>query len=294
MKKKVIIAYLCVVVALFVCTFCGVYIYQYYHGKNLTSSLTKAGGEVTVVSAKIPRKNEQETDTEPAPSTDTGNNTEPDEQDPAQDEPVEEIKTIEVPVDFDELLALNSDIYGWISIPDTVINYPVLQHPTNDMFYLNHGTDKMYYQNGSIFSESAYNSKDFEDNFIILYGHDIRNSSLMFSQLNNFIDSKYFDDHPEFYIYTPDTIYRYEIFAAFPFVRDHLIINGYVRDEEHFDRFFSRLPSRFPLYSNYREDLFPTYEDKVVVLSTCLVNNHTQRFLVMGKCAEIMRIENQQ
>ena len=38
----------------------------------------------------------------------------------------------------------------------------------------------------------------------------------------------------------------------------------------------------------------PSYDDKVVVLSTCLVNNHTQRFLVMGKCAEIMRIESQQ
>ena len=47
----------------------------------------------------------------------------------------------EIPIDFEELWETNPDVYAWIVIPGTDINYPILQHPTDDSYYLNHNID---------------------------------------------------------------------------------------------------------------------------------------------------------
>ena len=46
------------------------------------------------------------------------------------------------PIDFATLRKKNSDIYAWITVPDTKVNYPVLQNPMDNSFYLNHNEDK--------------------------------------------------------------------------------------------------------------------------------------------------------
>ncbi len=57
-------------------------------------------------------------------------------------EPVEDTKAgVNIPektLDWDEMRKLNPDIYAWICIPGTDIDYPVLQHPTDDSYYLNY------------------------------------------------------------------------------------------------------------------------------------------------------------
>ena len=45
------------------------------------------------------------------------------------------------PIDFDKLKETNQDIYAWIEIPDTQINYPVVQSGDDDAYYLNHTID---------------------------------------------------------------------------------------------------------------------------------------------------------
>lgn len=279
MKSKKIFAYIAAAAALFVCVFCSVYLINYYHEKNLTSSLSDYSEEVNSVTEEKTDKPESSTadKSEKAPA--------------AQDEDSLPPETaVDSPVDFDELSRLNPHIYGWISIPNTMIDYPVLQHPTNDKFYLNHGADGRYYTNGSIFSEAACNSRSFDDPFTVIYGHDISNSTEMFSQLNNFADSIYFDEHHEFYIYTQDKAYHYDIFAAFPFGRKHLIKNGYFANEESFNDFFDTLTDDYPMYSNYRTDIFPKSTDNILTLSTCFSKNHSQRYLVMAVCTDIYDI----
>ena len=66
-------------------------------------------------------------------------------------------------VDFDKLQTeTNADIYAWIYIPDTNIDYPVLQHPTDDTRYLNYNIDGSKGYPGCIYTEKA-NAKDFSD-----------------------------------------------------------------------------------------------------------------------------------
>ena len=88
----------------------------------------------------------------------------------------------ESPVDFPSLWEMNSEIYAWLYIPGTEVNYPILQREGNDKFYLNHNSQGRYSDGGAVFTESAYNSKDFTDPVTLVYGHYMR-SGTMFGSL---------------------------------------------------------------------------------------------------------------
>ena len=128
---------------------------------------------------------------------------------------------VDNPIDFKALGEINPDIYAWITIKDTNIDYPVAQREGDDTFYLHHdlyGDPKFA---GCIYSEDK-NAKDFSDPLTVLYGHNMRNGS-MFQNLHKFRDPEFFDSHPEFYVYTADHRYTYRIFAAYVFDNRHLI-----------------------------------------------------------------------
>ena len=87
-------------------------------------------------------------------------------------------------IDFDELQAMNEEIYAWVELPGADISHAVVQSATNDLFYNDHNIDKSYYSGGSIFSQ-RYNTKTFDDPVTVLYGHN-RHSHTMFAPLNDF------------------------------------------------------------------------------------------------------------
>ena len=92
-------------------------------------------------------------------------------------------------IDFAELSSINPDIYAWIRIPDTQIDYPVLQREEDDTYYLRHNSSGRYAFAGSIYTEEA-NSRDFKDPMTVLYGHNMRDGS-MFQNLH-FLRIKHF------------------------------------------------------------------------------------------------------
>jgi sortase B len=138
--------------------------------------------------------------------------------------------------------------------------------------------DKTYYSGGSIYSQ-RYNGKTFEDPVTVLYGHN-RASKTMFAPVNDYADPAFFDAHPYIYIYMPDRILQYEIFAAYPHSSEHLLLCHDFSDPEQFAAFFGGLNEG--LDTNYREERFPDAEDRVLTLSTCYKNNRMQRYLVQG------------
>ena len=58
------------------------------------------------------------------------------------------------PIDFNKLKGINDEIYAWIYIPNTNIDYPILQSKSSDFFYIDHDVYKNYQFAGSIYSES--------------------------------------------------------------------------------------------------------------------------------------------
>ena len=251
MKKPVKILLGCVsAVAVVLCVLCVLFIVQYVRGQSLNDRL--GGGLTSAMLADITV------------------------------DPDSDVRYMETDIDFDELTALNDEIYAWIDMPGSIINYAVVQSRTDDLFYNNHGVDKAYFSGGSIYSQ-RYNSTDFQDSMTVLYGHN-RQSQTMFAQLNNFADAEYFAANRDIYIYTPETVYHYEIFAAYPHSSEHLLLCHDFTDPQQFADYFASLGEA--INANYRRDLFPQAGDKVLTLSTCYKQNHQQRYLVQGVLTE--------
>lgn len=164
---------------------------------------------------------------------------------------------VKIPVDFDELQTMNPDIYAWIKIPGTDISYAVLQRDGDDNqeYYSKHSENGAYYSGGSIFSQS-YNRKDFSDPMTVLYGHNLRNGR-MFAQLNSFSDAEVFESHRYIYVYLPDRMLVYEIFAAYPHSSEHLLLCHDFADAEDFTAYFDDVRAQKSLQANVREDAWP-------------------------------------
>ena len=101
------------------------------------------------------------------------------------------VNIVETPVDFDELKKQNSDIYAWINIPGTSVDYPVLRCEDDNSYYLNHTVDKKKSIYGSIYTEN-YNGADFADFNTVVYGHNMKNGT-MFGTLKKYRDKTFFE-----------------------------------------------------------------------------------------------------
>ena len=185
-------------------------------------------------------------------------------------------------IDFNALAQTNPEVVGWIYAPGTNINYAVVQSAADDLFYDDHGVDRSYYSGGSIFSQ-RYNTTTFQDPVTVLYGHN-RQSQTMFAQVNNFADAAFFAKNQKIFVYTPDKVYEYTIFAAYPHSSEHLLLCHDFTDPQQFAGYFASLGEA--INANYRRELFPQAGDKVLTLSTCYRQNRMQRFLVQGVLTE--------
>lgn len=174
----------------------------------------------------------------------------------------------------------NADIYAWISIPDTRIDYPVLQHPSDDAHYLNYNLDGSKGYPGCIYTERE-NAQDFSDFNTVIYGHNMRNGS-MFHDLHNYEDESFLPDHPYIYIYTPDRVLRYRIFAAYRYDDRHLLYSFDYATEEGRNGYLSEIFNIRNMYVVRDYQVEVTAEDTLVTLSTCMNNQAENRYLVQA------------
>jgi len=182
--------------------------------------------------------------------------------------------------DFAKLQEENPDIYAWISIPDTSIEYPVLQHATDNAYYLEYNLDGSKGRPGCIYSEKE-NSKDFTDFQTILYGHNMRNGT-MFHDLTYFVEEDYFAQHPYIIIYTEAAIYRYRIFAAYEYSDEHLLYAFSYDTEEGRERYIERIAG----YNVLGDEAKLSADSKILTLSTCVTGEADRRLLVQGVLIE--------
>ena len=198
-------------------------------------------------------------------------------------QPVTEEELVENPIDFDALQAENPEQYAWIKVPGTNVDYPVCQSETDDAFYLTHrASDKAYSAPGAVFTE-ACNTKTFEDRVTLIYGHN-GYSDKMFATLHYFDKADFFNEHEYFYIYTPKSIKTYEIISVFKYDNRHIMNSFDFQDDTVFLDFMDMIKSPDSTLVHTREgfDKTLTLDDRVVVLSTCVWHQDSNRFLVCG------------
>lgn len=187
-------------------------------------------------------------------------------------------------VDIEELRnTVNPDIYAWLYIPDTGIDDSILQHPEDVLYYSEHNSKGEADENGAFFTQ-FFNSKDFSDNVTVVYGHNGGNDR-GFSKLNLYADPDFFKTHPYIYVYTEDAILLYETFAAYE-SDDKLIIMFYGTDDrDMYNAYLQRLEEIAGISSNLNKEYWPTYEDKILTLSTGVLGKDDRRFLVQARFA---------
>lgn len=282
-KKTILIAV--AAVCILVCVGSGLFLYQYYHGVQVESTLLERmkTGTAEISSAPAPSDQPEQ------PEQDSGETPEESETDaaPSEEEPL--MKTVRLPVDFAQLQAEAPDIYAWLELPDTGIDDPVLQRAGADLFYNSHNAYGQYYMCGAVFSQSAYNGRNFDSPMTVLYGHStVLGQPGAFMELNNYADEAYFDAHREMRVYMPDGMYVYRIFAACVHSNEHLLYCHDFSDETQFDAFFSSLTEDTSPDSHIDAEALPQAGDKVLTLSTCYSANKNLRYLVMGALEEFV------
>lgn len=191
-------------------------------------------------------------------------------------------------LDFEELQAeVNEDIYAWIYVPETNIDDPIVQHPTDDSYYLNYNLDGSKGYPGGIYTEGSCNGKDFSDRMTVIYGHNMINGS-GFGSLHNFEKETVFEESRYIFIYLPDDIMVYEIFAAYEGSSAHIIYNHAWDDESWVQYLGDTL-----LLTGDKDRAVDFYEfeadDLVLTLSTCIRNSPNQRYLVQGVLLDEVR-----
>lgn len=184
------------------------------------------------------------------------------------------------PVDFAGMWEINEDVYAWITIPGTIIDYPILQHATDNTYYLNYNIDGSYGYPGCIYTENL-NSKDFMDSNTVIYGHNLRGGA-MFTSLHKFKDADFFEENKKVYIYTPQREYDYTIFAAYVYDDRHLLYSFDFADNEVYANYLEDIQSMRSMNALFREDITVTAEDKIITLVTCIGNQPSKRLLVQA------------
>lgn len=186
-------------------------------------------------------------------------------------------------VDFASLEKEEEDIYAWIRIPGTSVDYPILQSGTDkddDDYWLNHNIDGSSGYPGTIFTERMF-GKDFKNFNTVIYGHNMKNQT-MFGGLHNYSDKEFFEKNKYVYVYTAQMTYKYEIICAGTISDVHLAVayNGY-KTEPQRQEFLNYLLSNAENVSEESTGIYDSY----ITLSTCNGNDE-QRYVILAKCVD--------
>lgn len=213
--------------------------------------------------------------------TQTEESTEEIATDDVMEESTEAVEVVsDSPIDWKGMWEINEDVYAWITVPGTVIDYPILQHATDNTYYLNHNIDGSYGYPGCIYTENL-NAKDFSDNNTVIYGHNMKNGS-MFAGLHQYEEKSFFEENSQVLIYTPEKQYEYTIFAAYIYDDRHLLYSFDFSNEGVYEAYLYTILNMRDLSANIRNDIDVMKEDKIITLATCMSNQPDKRLLVQA------------
>ena len=109
--------------------------------------------------------------------------------------------------EYESLFLENNDLYGWVKIDDTVIDYPVMYSPEEPQLYLYKNFYKEDSRSGTPFILTP------SDTNTIVYGHNMKNKS-MFSSLLNYKDTEFWNNHRYIQFNTLKEKGLYEVFMV--------------------------------------------------------------------------------
>ena len=170
-------------------------------------------------------------------------------------------------VNFNNLIAKNSDTVGWIQVKGTNINYPIVK-TTDNNFYLNHAFDKSKNEAGWVFMDYRNDAVNFNQNTII-YAHS-RLTGSMFGSLKNILDSSWYSNKENHIIRlsTPTENTMWQVFSVYTIPKESYYITPTFNTDEEYLEFLNTIKNR----SEVEFSGIVNTSDKVLTLSTCKDN----------------------
>jgi sortase B len=154
-----------------------------------------------------------------------------------------------------------------------------MQSPSNPDYYLKHSFEKTYSDYGVPYIDEACVTGI--SNNIVIYGHHMKNGS-MFSQLCNYTDMNFYQEHQTIQFDTLSTFGEYQVVAVFKFDTNNetFCYNEYTQmDEEQFAEFMENVHAR----QLYDTGIDAEYGDELLTLSTCEYTYNNGRLVVVAK-----------
>ena len=172
---------------------------------------------------------------------------------------------------FEELIRINPDVYGWITLYGTEIDYPLVQGEDNDK-YVNTDYEGNFSLSGALFLD-CNNSKDMRDTVNIIYGHHMEKDK-MFGGLDHYEKQDYFKEHQYGNLYVDGTNYGLEFFMLIKAdAYDSKVYNTNERDINQYIEYISS-------YNLQKLDI-PECE-RLICLSTCSSDSTNGRVILVG------------
>lgn len=181
------------------------------------------------------------------------------------------------PLSFRELCKLNPEVFGWITVFDTHIDYPLVQGEDNSK-YVNTDVMGNFSLSGSIFLDYR-NQKDFSDFNNVIYGHHM-DKNAMFGELEKYADADFFYKHLKGEIYYSDEWHSMEFFAFMSVdAYNPTMYDVYIKDKKNKERFLQYVKKHSIQYANIDTKTI----DHILVLSTCSTDSTNGRHLLVGR-----------
>lgn len=184
--------------------------------------------------------------------------------------------------EFMQLYGINNDLVGWITIPDTKIDYPVLQTPDREDYYLRRDYYGQKASAGSVYVEEFCDVFTPSDN-VTIYGHMMKNGT-MFAALANYKKQDYWQEHKLIEFSNLREHHSYEIFCVF--LTTASVGKGFTyhtfetaEDAAQYDAFIADCRA----LALYDTGIIPQYGDKLITLSTCDYSLTNGRLVVMAR-----------
>lgn len=187
--------------------------------------------------------------------------------------------------DFDKLAATVPDLYAWIYIPDTHIDYCVVHDKVSSQKYV---WSDIYGESSSVGCIFTYDT-DEKDMLRVIYGHHLSGPAKMFTELTNYDDYSWARSHPYVYIYYKDRIEKWAVWAPQYVDKTHGVYQyPYYKNESDYESLINTLDSSFG--EKYCEK--PTSSEHIIVLSTCdsAINGTSGRYIVPLKLQETLSL----
>jgi sortase B len=182
---------------------------------------------------------------------------------------------------YAEVLTQNDDLIGWISVPGTRIDYPVMQTKDNPNFYLKYAFYKSYSNYGVPYAAENCDA-DISDN-MVLYGHHMNDGS-MFSDLCKYADENFYREHKTIRFDMLSGFGEYEVIAVFQTVayseqgfKYYHFVNA--ESETAFNEYISKCKE----LALYDTGVTAEYSDRLITLSTCEYSRQNGRMVVVAK-----------